>query len=74
MEARGRAAETQQRQAAWLAWQTASLNAYAFHKPGKMPSLESLTAPRPKVEVQTPDQMRAVFAGMRRRAERRNAP
>lgn len=41
-EARARAAETERTRALWLARETAKLNAFAYHKPGKMPSLDKL--------------------------------
>lgn len=72
MEAKGRAAETAHRHAAWLAWQTASLTGFAFHTPSKMPSLESLTATKPRVTIQTPEQMRAAFDSWRKMASRRD--
>ena len=50
---------------AWLAWQTASLTGFAFHKPSAMPKLETLTGQKPKITVQTPDQMKAAFAEWR---------
>ena len=62
MEAKGRAAETAHRNAAWLAWQTASLTAFAFHAPAKMPRLKSLTGEKRQRQAQTPEQMKAVFA------------
>ena len=31
-----------------------------------MPALESLTAPAPKVKIQTPEEMKAAFAGWRK--------
>jgi len=70
MEAKGRAAETAHRANAWLGWTIASLGAYAFHAPAKMPTLESLTATKPKVTIQTPEQMRAAFASWRRAGEK----
>ena len=62
MRAKGRAAETAHRNMAWLAWQTASLTAFAFHAPAKMPRLETLTGERRPREPQTPEEMKAVFA------------
>lgn len=70
LEAKGRAAETDHRHRAWLAWTIASLSAYGFHAPAKIPTLESLTATKPKVTIQTPEQMRAAFASWRRAGEK----
>ena len=64
LESKGRAAETEHKLRAWLAWQTASLTAYAYHDPKKMPTLDSLTG-RKVARAQTPEEMRAVFAAMR---------
>lgn len=70
MEAKGRAAESQHRRDAWLAHTTASLVAFAHHSPKKMPTLESLTGAQPTIKIQTPDEMRAAFAGWRRAGEK----
>ena len=51
---------------AWLAHTTASLAAFAVHKPKAMPTLDSLTGSRPALRVQTPDEMKAAFAAWRR--------
>lgn len=70
LEAKGRAAETAHRANAWLAHTIASLSAFGFHAPPKMPTLESLTATKPKVTIQTPEQMQAAFASWRRAGEK----
>lgn len=57
--------------AAWAIWHAASLNAYAYHKPAAMPSLESLTGEKRATRVQSPEEMKAVFAAMRARAKTR---
>lgn len=71
LAAKGRAAETDHRLRAWSAWQTASLTAFAYHSPKKMPKLESLTGQKPAPRIQTPDQMKSMFAAMRAKAARR---
>lgn len=59
------AAETEQKQRAWLAHTTASLVAFAYHSPKKMPRLETLTGGQAAPRVQTPDEVRSVFADIR---------
>lgn len=55
----------------WAAWQAASLNAYAYHSPKKMPALDTLLDMKPKARaVQTPEQMKAVFDAMRQQMSR----
>lgn len=41
-EARARAAEREREHVLWAARETALLNAYAYHKPYRMPSLDKL--------------------------------
>ncbi len=46
-----------------LAWHTAQLNAYAYHQPKKMPTLESLlkTDKQPPRHAQTADEQIAIL-------------
>ena len=62
MAAKGRAADTAQKNAAWLAWTIASLAVFAFHDPKKMPALETLTGEPRRQRVQTPEEMKASMA------------
>lgn len=50
---------------AWQAHTTASLMFFAYHDPKHMPKLESLTGDKPRLRVQTPEEMKSVFAAMR---------
>ena len=67
VEAKEKAAKFDHQNLAWLAWHTATLTGIATNNPKKMPTLESLTGTRSLPPVQTPEQMRAVFARMRER-------
>lgn len=69
MEARARAIERAHKESAWLGWTTASLTAFAYHDPKKMPPLESLTGVKSKPRIMSADEIKAVFANMRARAK-----
>ena len=66
-----RRAELEHRERAWQAHTTASLTAFAFHKPKAMPSLDSLTGVQATPRVQTVDEMKAAFAAWRRMGGKR---
>lgn len=57
--------ERERKLAAWSAWHIAALGK---SDPKKFPALEDLTGDRPAPRVQTPDEMKSVFAAMRARA------
>lgn len=51
---------------AWLAWHVAALSKC---DPKKFPKLEDVMGERPAARVQTPEEMKAVFASMRARRQ-----
>lgn len=65
LQGKARAALTEQKNRAWLAHTTASLVAFAHHKPKAMPALDTLTGEKRHPRIQSPDEMKAVFAAMR---------
>lgn len=60
-EAKARAAETERVRALWLARETAKLNAFAYHKPGKLPSMDALLG-KPE-QKQTGAERRSLMKG-----------
>lgn len=60
-DAKGDALQRERHDAAWLAHTTASLVAFAFHSPKKIPTLDSLTGEAATPRTQSEDEMRAAF-------------
>lgn len=58
-EAKARAAEREREHVLWAARETALLNAYAYHKPQKMPSLDKLLGREER--AQSGEQRRALM-------------
>lgn len=60
-DAKGDALKRERHDAAWLAHTTASLTAFAFHSPKKIPTLASLIGESAPPRMQSEDEMRAAF-------------